>query len=169
MGQLEAVFFQKFNFKFTQRLGVAAMLLRSLKQVFWKKSAFYVDCLRNKSPYFLNFLKKITDSVCVYVCVYQCVCVCVCVCVFIFLHREGFFRLQDVQDILERYGSTILCCEYLFGCFCQVALSPYLKMSYFTSKDENSSHHNLERKRYDILIASEKMIYLDIGYKSAPN
>ena len=24
-----------------------------------------------------------------------------CVCVFIFFHREGFFRLQDVQDILE--------------------------------------------------------------------
>ena len=29
-------------------------------------------------------------------------CVCVCVCVFIvYIHREGFFRLQDVQDILE--------------------------------------------------------------------
>ena len=84
MGQLETVFFQKFNFKFTQRLGVAAMLLRSLKQVFWKKSAFYVHCLRNKSPYFLKFLKKITDSVCVYVCVYQCVCVCVCVCVCLY-------------------------------------------------------------------------------------
>ena len=28
------------------------------------------------------------------------VCVCVCVCVFIF-YREGFFRLQDVRDILE--------------------------------------------------------------------
>ena len=27
--------------------------------------------------------------------------VCVCVCVFIFFHCEGFFRLQDVQDILE--------------------------------------------------------------------
>ena len=25
----------------------------------------------------------------------------VCVCVFIFFHREGFFRLQDVQDIPE--------------------------------------------------------------------
>ena len=25
----------------------------------------------------------------------------VCVYVFIFFHREGFFRLQDVQDILE--------------------------------------------------------------------
>ena len=37
------------------------------------------------------------------------VCVCVCVCVFIFFHREGL---------------------------CQVPSSPYLKMSYFTSKVE---------------------------------
>ena len=33
------------------------------------------------------------------VCV--CVCVCVCVHVCIFFHREGFFRLQNVEDILE--------------------------------------------------------------------
>ena len=92
-----------------------------------------------------------------------------CVFVFIFFHREGIFRLQNVQDILERYESTILCCEYLSGYFCQVPSSPYLKMSYFTFKDENSSQHKLERKRYDILMASEKIIYIDIGYKSAPN
>ena len=47
--------------------------------------------------------------------------------------------------------------------------SRYLKMSYFTSKDENSSQHKLERKRHDILTPSEKIIYIDIGYKSAPN
>ena len=44
---------------------------------------------------------------CLYVCVCACararacVCVCVCVCVFIFFYREGFFRLQNVQDILQ--------------------------------------------------------------------
>ena len=48
---------------------------------------------------------RVRVRVCVYVCV--CVCVrararvCVCVCVFIFFHREGFFCLQDVQDIPE--------------------------------------------------------------------
>ena len=67
-------------------------------------------------------------------------------CVFTFIHREGFFRLQDVQDILERYGSTILCCEYLSVCFCQVPSSPHLKMSYFTSKDENSSPQHTREK-----------------------
>ena len=39
------------------------------------------------------------------------------VCVFIFFDREGFFRLQDSWDILEKYGSTILCCEYLSAKF----------------------------------------------------
>ena len=35
-----------------------------------------------------------------------------------------------------------------------------------TPKDENSSEHKLEIKRYDIWFR-EKMIYADIGYKSA--
>ena len=35
----------------------------------------------------------------VFVCVFVCACVCVCVCVF--FHREGFFRLQNAQDIIE--------------------------------------------------------------------
>ena len=67
--------------------------------------------------------------------------VCVCVCVFIFFHREGFFRLQDVQGILEGTNQikSILCCEYQLGAFSQVPSSPYLKMSYFTSKDKNFS------------------------------
>ena len=82
-----------------------------------------------------------------------CVCVCVCVCVFIFFHRKVFFRLQDVQDKFERLRSTILCCEYLSGCFCQVPSSPYPKMSYFTFKDENSSleHTGEKAKRYNVL------------------
>ena len=39
--------------------------------------------------------------------------VCVCVCVFIFFHREGFFRLQDVQDILE--GTAQRSCVVTFA------------------------------------------------------
>ena len=69
------------------------------------------------------------------VCV--CVCVYVCVCVFIFFHREGFFRLQNVQDILECTDQRS-CVVNKFPSS-QVPSSPYLKMSYFTSKDENSS------------------------------
>ena len=81
----------------------------------------------------------VCECVCVCVCVCLCLCLCLCLCVFIFFHREGFFRLQDVQDILERDGPTIFCCEYLYGCFCQVPSSPCLKVLNFTSKGENSS------------------------------
>ena len=35
------------KFIITQRLGATAMLLRSFKQVFWKKSAFYIHYLHN--------------------------------------------------------------------------------------------------------------------------
>ena len=59
----------------------------------------------------------------------------VCMCVFILFHREGFFRLQDVQDILEGHRSTILCCEYSSGCFYQVLSSLLPNLSYFISKD----------------------------------
>ena len=43
----------------------------------------------------------------------MCVCVCVCMCVCIYtLPPAGYFRLQDVCDILEVFGSAIFCCEY---------------------------------------------------------
>ena len=37
-------------------------------------------------------------------------CVCVCVCVYT-LPPVGFFRLHDICDICEKFGSTIFCCE----------------------------------------------------------
>ena len=49
--------------------------------------------------------------VCVCMCVYVCVCVCECVCAYP-LSPAGFFRLLDVCDILEMFGSRIFCCEY---------------------------------------------------------
>ena len=64
--------------------------------------------------------------------------VCGCVCVYILPP----WRLLPSARCLQHTwwpGSTIMCCEYYSGCFCQVHLSRYLKMSYFTSKDENSS------------------------------
>ena len=35
---------------------------------------------------------------------------CVCVCVYA-LPPVGFFRLHDICDIGEKFGSTIFCCE----------------------------------------------------------
>ena len=48
----------------TLRLGATAMLLRSFKQVFWKKSVFYVRCLHNDITIMLiaKFQNKVFTS-----------------------------------------------------------------------------------------------------------
>ena len=59
-----------------------------------------------------KFLRAaISKNICKQVLVCVCVRACVraCVCLFIRFHRESLFRLQDIWDILERYGSTMLC------------------------------------------------------------
>ena len=84
-----------------------------------------------------------TDALSLSLCLCVCVCVCVCTCVFILFHRAGFLRL-------ECYGSTMQCCGHYFMRFCQVLSSPFLKMSYFTSKDETPACGQLESKRCDI-------------------
>ena len=69
-----------------------------------------------------------------------------------------YFTLKRTFKPRTGYGSTMSCCEYYTLCLCQVPSSRYLKISYFTSKDENSSADQLERKRYDINVLREKMI-----------
>ena len=97
-------------------------------------------------------IKCYCQGVCVRVRARACVCVCVCacaracVCMLILFHRGDFFRLQNIWDILEGYGWTMLCCEYHSRCFCQVPSSPFLNMSYFTSDNEFSARRKLERK-----------------------
>ena len=71
-------------------------------------------------------------SVCVCVC--MCVCVYVCVCVYT-LPPVGFFRLHDVCDIRDQRSFVLS----ISRGFCQVPSSLFLNLSYFTSKDENSS------------------------------
>ena len=69
-----------------------------------------------------------------------CVCVCVCVCMYLYSFTARAFSVcNDVWDILEEHGWTVLCCEYDSRCFCQVLSSVFLKMSYLTYKDETST------------------------------
>ena len=64
---------------------------------------------------------------------------CVCVYVCIFFHRgEGFFCLQDVCDIIEELGQTILCFEYSADCFLHLC-GAYLKMSCNLQKDSDNN------------------------------
>ena len=62
----------------------------------------------------------------------------VCVCVYI-LPPWRFLPSARCPRHTWGHRSTILCCEYQLTALCQVPSLPYLKMSYFTSKDENSS------------------------------
>ena len=90
------------------------------------------------------------------------------VCVFIPFHLLASSECKTSVTYLRCSDQRSFVMSIARG-FCQVPSSPYLKMSYLTSKEENSSHHKLKRKRYDLLTASQKMTYIDIGYKSAPN
>ena len=114
--------------------------------------------------------------VCVYmcVCVFSCVCACVCVCVFacVCLYSSTVKASSNCKTSVTYLRGTNQRCyiDYHSRCFCQVLLSLFLKMSYIspskTTKDENPSEGKLERKRYDTWF-HEKMIYIDVGYKSA--
>ena len=53
-------FSHKFNI--TQRLGATTMLLRSLKQVFWKKSAFYVRYLGSNITITMMLIAKVQNK-----------------------------------------------------------------------------------------------------------
>ena len=55
-----------------------------------------ICCASNVSNFIRKQQKDYAGNVCG-----VCVCVCLCVCLFISFHRGGFFRLQDVRDILE--------------------------------------------------------------------
>ena len=107
-----------------------------------------------------------------------CVCVCVCVCTRMCEHMRQCVRECVHATVCVHgcvcvcmclYSSTakasfvckMLCCEYHSRCFWQVPSSPFLKMSYFTSKDETPAHRQTGEKQYDIFGSRKR--YIDIG------
>ena len=106
--------------------------------------------------------------VCVCVCacvrtcvfVFVCVCVCVCVharaCVFPFFHREGFFRLQNVQDILE--GKDQRSCVVNISCvlYAKFHHLRIWKCHISPSKTKTAARNLLERKRYDLMCCTKR-------------
>ena len=85
---------------------------------------FYILFFKDAIDFVLSFTRCILRNsifFCLRVCVCVCVCVCVYVCVFvfIFLHREDFFRLQNVQDILEGTDQR--------SCVVNISCVPYAK------------------------------------------
>ena len=78
--------------------------------------------------------------------------------------RKGFFHLQQfLGHTWEVRISSLELWDHIM-CFSKfLHLRSFLKMSYFTSKDETPGAVKLERKRHDIL-HQRNMIYIDIGY-----
>ena len=78
--------------------------------------------------------------------------------------RKGFFHLQQfLGHTWEVRISSLELWDHIM-CFSKfLHLRSFLKMSYFTSKDETPGAAKLERKRHDIL-HQRNMIYIDIGY-----
>ena len=89
---------------------------------------------------------------------------CVCVC----LYSSTCWFLPAARRLWHAWEGRIndLLLWVWFGRFCQVPSSQFLNLSYFTSKDENSSPLLLERKRM-IYNALTKRWYTDIGYRTA--
>ena len=80
----------------------------------------------------------------------------VCVCVFIFFHRGGFFRLKNVQDILEGTDqrscvvniSWVLSAKFHHLRIWKCHISP--------PKTKTPADSLLERKRYDIMCSTKR-------------
>ena len=70
--------------------------------------------------------------------------VCVCVCLYSSTVKASSVCKMSDTCLRVRINDVVL---YYTQCRCQVPSSQYLKISYFTSKDENSSERELERKR----------------------
>ena len=95
-------------------------------------------------------------------------CWLLCVCVFIFFDRECFFRLQNVQDILEPTDqqscvvniSCVLSAKFHYLRIWNCHISP--------PKTKTPADSLLERKRYDIM-HSTKRWYILIYDISRPN
>ena len=81
-----------------------------------------------------------------------------CVCVYA-LPPVGFFRLHDICDIRETFGSTIFCCEHFLGASVKF-LHLYLRI-YPTSppKTKTTADRLLERKRCMFGIRRKDDIY----------
>ena len=96
----------------------------------------------------------------------RCVCVCVCVCVFILLHLLLSSGCTTSVTYIEVWINDLLLWVFL-GALAKFHHLYFWICHISTPKTKTPADRLLERKLYDIMFALEKMIYIDIGYKSA--
>ena len=134
-----------------------------------KFSIFLTNFSINLTLIFQLFLPEFSKSKFLHVCVCMCVCVCVraCVCVFILFHLLVSSGCTTSVTYVRCSDQRSFAVSITTG-FCQVPSSPFPNLSYLTSKDENSSRQFTGEKTIWYNVPHEKVIYIDIGYKSAP-
>ena len=99
----------------------------------------------------------------IFINVYMCVCVCVCVC----LYSSTFWFLLAAWRLWHTWEDQIN--DLLLWVFLE-ASAKILHLHFWIyhispPKTKTPADRLLERKRYDIMFALEKMIYIDMGYK----
>ena len=109
---------------------------------------FCLDLNEDCIPFFRAPVLKKSSQYLLIIQMLVCVCVCVCLCLCVFIP----FHLLASSDckaslICLRCSDQLSFVESISRGFCQVPSSQILNLSYFTSKDENSSWQLLERKR----------------------
>ena len=83
-----------------------------------------------------------------------------CVCVFILFHREGFFRLQNVQDILEGMDQRSCVVNISWLCYAKFHHLRIWKCFISPPKTKTPAMLLLERKQYDIMCAVKRWYIL---------
>ena len=107
----------------------------------------------------IMFVIKLSETMIVIFGACVCVCLCSSACWFLPAARHLWYTWEvRINDLLLWAFS---------GCFCQVPSSLSPNLSYFTSKDENSSRSITGEKTIWYNTLREKMTYIDIGNKSA--
>ena len=84
---------------------------------------------------------------------------CMCVCAYA-LPPVGFFRLHDICDIREKFGSTIFCCEHFLGASAKF-LHLYIRIYLISPpKTKTPANRLLDRKRHDTMFGIRRKDYI---------
>ena len=100
---------------------------------------------------------------------YVCACVYVCVCVYILPPWRLLPTARCPRHTWEVRINDLVLWIFIWVLLPISFISISENVIFYLQRQKLQLRNILERKRYDIVTASEKMIYIDIGYKSDTN
>ena len=100
---------------------------------------------------------------------YVCACVCMFVCVYILPPWRLLPTARCPRHTWEVRINDLVLWIFIWVLLPISFISISENVIFYLQRQKLQLRNILERKRYDIVTASEKMIYIDIGYKSDTN